>query len=180
MFVPALTFRANPAHNVTRPPNIFSSNISAKRLAIGDAAPMPLPLPESCDISTFGPNVLVELRDEWTPSGGTASFAKGSLVSIPATDLLPKDPGMPATYANAVALFTPTASSSLQSFHGTRNFLVVSTLDDVRGRLHIWGFDFATSVWSGKGEYAHADLPAKVEKGAPPQEVCFYLPLHFK
>ena len=64
---------------------------SAKHLAVGDGEPKPLPLPESCDISTFGPNVLVELRNEWTPAGASVTFPKGSLVAIPAADLLPAE-----------------------------------------------------------------------------------------
>ena len=47
---------------------------SEKHLAAGssmDAAlsPAKLAVPDSCDISTFGPNVLVELRDDWSPPG---------------------------------------------------------------------------------------------------------------
>ncbi len=76
--------------------------------------------------------VLVSLREDWTPAGGT-TFKQGSLVEMQLAEVV-KDPG----HLKPAVVFQPTAESFLQEAMTTRDQLVLTTLEHVKGRAAVY------------------------------------------
>jgi len=89
-------------------------------------------VPDDARIEFFGPQLLVQLRSDW-PAGGRI-FKAGSLL---ATDF----DGFRAGRRNFQVLFEPTERTALDAFASTRTHVVLSILDQVKGRLAEWRFD---------------------------------------
>ncbi len=77
--------------------------------------------------------VLVEVTEDWTPSAGGATFRQGSLLEL----LLPEVMKDPAHLKPAV-VFAPTAESFLQEVMTTRDQLMLTTLEHVKGRAAVY------------------------------------------
>ena len=88
-----------------------------------------VPIPDDADISTFGSDAMVTLRSEWAPPGAGKSFVAGTLLTLPMADVMAND------WSAARPLFEPTRAKSLQSTTTTKDFVVLSVLEDVR----TWG-----------------------------------------
>jgi prolyl oligopeptidase len=94
--------------------------------AAEDKAPfLEVPVPEDSSLGTFADQATIELRSEWAPPGCVDSetgaqkvFEAGSLLACPMVEV------MASNFKNAVALFEPSPTASLQSESGTKNFLV--------------------------------------------------------
>jgi prolyl oligopeptidase len=91
-----------------------------------------LALPPKSDLEGFvGNHLLVSLRQDWTTGGAT--FTAGSLVSLDA-DEVTKDPQR----LRATPIYVPGPSETLQNVLTTRDRIVVTSLNDVRGRATIY------------------------------------------
>ncbi|MFY8084928.1 MAG: prolyl oligopeptidase family serine peptidase [Rubrivivax sp.] len=89
-----------------------------------------VPKPEDAEVSFWRELALVSLRSPWTVDGRT--WPQGALLVCEAKDLLAGQPRL-------AALFTPTASRSLQGFQLTRSRVLLSVLDHVAGRVEeVW------------------------------------------
>jgi len=89
-----------------------------------------LPVPDDASLGTFGVAATVSLRSDWEVSGRT--FKAGSLLGLILDDCVHGD------FSRAQVLFEPTERKSLQAMVGTRNFLVLSVLHNVRTELRYW------------------------------------------
>ena len=85
--------------------------------------------PEDASVSFWYGRALIHLRSDWVVDGRT--WPRGSLLVTDGASLRAGRPQL-------AALFTPTASRSLDSFVTTRDTVVVSILDDVAGRVQEW------------------------------------------
>lgn len=86
-----------------------------------------LDLPEDASLlGIFKDRLILSLRSDWTPLDET--YGGGSLLAIDVDDLLQGSKAFDV-------LFEPTERTSLGTVSNTRNHLLVSTLDNVRGRL---------------------------------------------
>ena len=74
--------------------------------------------------------VIASLNEDWTPAGSPSKhFESGSLVSLDLAQLM-ADPAHP----KPSLIYLPGPREALQGVSSSKNVLLVSTLDNVRGR----------------------------------------------
>jgi prolyl oligopeptidase len=97
---------------------------------IDGPAPVELPLPEKSELRAFvDGQVVFRLAEDWN------GWRAGDLISFD-LEALKRDPAA----AKAVLVFRPAANQALEEVAATRDRLVVSLLEDVRGRLDVYAF----------------------------------------
>jgi prolyl oligopeptidase len=112
----------------------------AKRVAI----------PAKADLSDMvGGRVIAQLREDWTPPGSKKHFDGGSLVALDLAQLK-ADPAHP----KATLIYAPGPREALQGVSSSKDVLLVSTLDNVRGRTLIF-----TPAANGGWQRRAMDLP---------------------
>ena len=84
--------------------------------------------PADAQVSTFEDQLLLRLRSDWTVGGRT--YPAGALLT---TALKPFLDGK----RNFNVLFEPTERKSLAGWSGTKHYLIVNELDNVRNRLYV-------------------------------------------
>jgi prolyl oligopeptidase len=84
--------------------------------------------PDSANASVHRQWLLIELRDDWLVAG--KEYASGSLLAIDFEAFL-------AGNRNLDVLFAPTERSSLASWTGTKNHLLVNVLDNVKNVVKV-------------------------------------------
>jgi prolyl oligopeptidase len=105
-----------------------------------DKGPVKLNLPKKAFPSAIvDGRLLVSLREDWTPAPGRA-FKAGSLVSYDLAEWK-KDPNK----ALPSLVFAPNARQTLGGVATTRNKLIVTILDNVRGKA--FAYDYAGGSW---------------------------------
>lgn len=89
-----------------------------------------LPL-KSRPVALLKGRLIVALDEDWKPEPGGTNFAAGSLVAL---DLVAfkKDP----MHLKPAAVFTPSSTEFLQNVQATRNYLLLTTLQNVQGRVY--------------------------------------------
>lgn len=109
-----------------------SSFFQKTYLVVGpDLQPQPLRLPKTSEVVGYiAGQLLVRLTEDW--SRNKHSYRAGSLLA------LPLNKGMLKT---AVVLFEPSDTQALESVETTKNHIVLSLLDEVKGRLAVWRYD---------------------------------------
>jgi prolyl oligopeptidase len=89
-----------------------------------------IPKPDDAELAFWREWALVSLRSPWTVDGRI--WPTGALLVCSASSLLEGKPSLSA-------LFTPTATRSLQGFQLTQSRLLLSVLDNVAGRVEeVW------------------------------------------
>lgn len=83
--------------------------------------------PADALVGTFGEQLLLRLRSDWTVNGKT--FAAGSYLAADFNRYLDGE-------RDLAALFTPTERKSLASVSSTKNYLILTELDNVRNQVH--------------------------------------------
>jgi len=102
-------------------------------------------VPDDAQIGFFGTQLLVQLREDWNT--GAAVYKAGSLL---ATDMAAFQAGK----RDFTVLFAPTERTALETYITTRNTVVLSILDNVKGRLVEWSY--APGQWSRRAVAAPA------------------------
>ncbi len=97
-----------------------------------DGEPVKVDKPDSANAGMHREWLLLELRDEWQVGGKT--HPGGSLLACRLDAFL-------AGERTFDVLFTPTERTSLSGWSGTRNHLLVTTLDNVVSRVAVWTHD---------------------------------------
>mmetsp|Transcript_47741 Transcript_47741/g.88926 ORF Transcript_47741/g.88926 Transcript_47741/m.88926 type:complete len:820 (+) Transcript_47741:9-2468(+) len=123
----------------------------------------PVPVPDDASLSTFADQATIELRSDWAVeavgkdgSKTTVTYVAGTLLACPMAGVMAGD------FSEATVLFEPSATASLQSSSGTKNFLVLKVLDDVKAKLVVWRYQ-------GEGKWATSNATsssATEESGA--------------
>ena len=90
---------------------------------------VPIDKPDDAKLDFWRDRVLLELRSDWTVGGKT--WPRGSLLVADAAAYL-------AGKRELTALFTPTATQSLDSYSTTRRTVLVNVLDNVASQLQEW------------------------------------------
>jgi len=85
--------------------------------------------PEDAKLAFWREYLLLELRSDWTVAGRT--WPRGALLVTPAAAFLKGE-------RQFTALFTPSATRSLEDYTATRSRLVLNVLDNVASRLEEW------------------------------------------
>ncbi len=104
-----------------------------------------LEIPEDADLrGVFKEQMLVSLRTDWTVGGKT--YPQDALLSISVENFM-------AGGRDFDILFTPEERIALNGVNNTQNFLLVTTMDNVAGRLYKYSFN------GGKWSHEEVKLP---------------------
>jgi prolyl oligopeptidase len=107
-----------------------------------------LGLPEKASIlELFDGQLIVKLEQDW--QAGNVKVAQGSVVAIDLTQATAKPEALQPTL-----VFAPNARQSVEQVSGTKNALIVTTLDNVRGRATLY-----TRAHDGSWKAATMQLP---------------------
>jgi prolyl oligopeptidase len=87
--------------------------------------------------------LLVSIDEDWTPTGSTQTYAKGSELSLDlkATE---KDP----IHLKPAVIFAPTATEFEEGLATSKNHLLMTTLDNVQGRAYV--YTYTDKKWTRK------------------------------
>jgi len=95
-----------------------------------------VPVPKDAQIGTFADQLLITLRSPWL------GYAAGSLLACPVRAFMAAAPTADvARQSMMTELFIPTESCSLEATTETRNYVILSALDDVVTELRFWKYD---------------------------------------
>jgi len=81
--------------------------------------------PADAEVQTFGKHLLLRLRSDWTVGGQT--YPSGSLLAADFDDYLKGE-------RKLTAIFEPSETRSLEDVSATKNYLLITELDNVRSR----------------------------------------------
>lgn len=96
-----------------------------------------LALPGKIDISDLlDGQLIITLNEDWKPEGSATRYVQGSVVSIDLAAAT-KDP----QHLKPQVVFAPTATEFEQSVSSTKNYLLLTTLDNVQGRVYSYAFN---------------------------------------
>lgn len=109
---------------ITRGTTFFTNEVYVRQ---GDAW-VKLDKPEDADVGTYGKNIMVTLRTDWTVGGKT--YKAGSLLLEPFDAYLKGE-------RNFEVLFEPTERRSLEATGSTKNYLVLTELENVLCRPYL-------------------------------------------
>ncbi len=98
-----------------------------------------LAVPSKADVGFFSSQIIVTPRENWTI--GDKTYVAGSVLAM---DYAAFQKGE----RNFNVLFQPTASTSFQGIATTKNFLLINTLEHVKGGLNEW--KFADGKWTSR------------------------------
>ena len=91
-----------------------------------------LNLPKKASVvELFDGQLIIKLDEDWSADG--AQFAQGTLVSVDLAQAIAKPDALRPT-----VVFAPNARQAVEEVSGTRSGLVVTTLDNVRGRAAVF------------------------------------------
>jgi prolyl oligopeptidase len=97
---------------------------------------LPIDKPADAKLAFWREHLLLELRSDWTVGGKT--WPRGALLVANAAGYLKGE-------RQFTALFTPSATRSLEDYTATRSRLVLNVLDNVASRLEEW--QLQSSTW---------------------------------
>jgi prolyl oligopeptidase len=114
-------------------PVIFHSldTFTSETYVLGPKGVRRIAIPQKAGLSDMvDGRVIVSLREDWTPPGSTRSFPSGSIVSLDLAQLK-ADPAHP----KPTLVYAPGPREAFDGTSSTKNVLMVSILDNVRGRV---------------------------------------------
>lgn len=94
-----------------------------------------LPIQEDADFNLLGELIIISLRSDWKV--GNKTFKQGALVVTTMDKLLADGPE--ACEFNV--LFDPTDRTAYEYFTATKNYLILSTMDNVKAKLEFFKID---------------------------------------
>jgi len=98
-------------------------------------------VPDDANVGTFSDQLVISLRSAWL------GHEAGSLLAAPVAAFM-KAADDAARGPLLSVLFAPTETCSLLSSSETKNYLIVSALEDVVGELRFWRYDRPSAGWS--------------------------------
>lgn len=107
---------------------------ASHELAVGGGAFATVAVPDDATVSTFSDQLIISLRSSWL------GHAAGSLLSADCSAFMRAADDM-ARSELLLVLFAPTETCSLLSSSETKNYLIVSALEDVVGALRFWRYE---------------------------------------
>jgi prolyl oligopeptidase len=121
--------------------NLFESEVSL--LAAGGTKRIGLPGKAEVNDLLNG-RIIVTLNEDWQPEGGDTKFVQGSILSLD-LDAVNKDP----LHLKPSVVFAPTSIEFAQQVATTRNYLLLTTLQNVQGRVYAYTLG-AKGDWTRK------------------------------
>ncbi len=77
--------------------------------------------------------MLIEVRQDWTPTPGGRTFKQGSLLSVSIADVM-SDPA----HLKPTVVFEPTSDEFLEGLSSTRSHVIITTLKHVLGQAYVY------------------------------------------
>ena len=102
---------------------------TSRQFLLQDEKVVAVDKPDDAQLAFWRERVLIELRSDWSVAGKT--WPQGSLLVADAMAYLQGD-------RELTALFTPTATRSLEAYSATRSTVLLNVLDNVASRLEEW------------------------------------------
>jgi prolyl oligopeptidase len=94
-----------------------------------------LNIQEDADMSFLGNLMLISLRSDWTPAvDGGKTYKKGSLIYTNVDEFLDKG----SAGVEYHVLFEPTDRTAYEYYTATKNYLILSTMDNVKSKLDFY------------------------------------------
>ena len=122
----------------------------SKNFVIGPKGHRRIGIPEKAQlVDMVDGRVIIQTQEEWKPAGAAQAFPAGSLLSVDLAALR-ADPA----HLKPTLIYTPGPREALQGASAARDVLLVSILDNVRGRM----LAFTPSA-GGKWTRSSLDLP---------------------
>ena len=87
---------------------------------------------DDADINFLGNLIIISLRSDWTPRDTT--FKSGSVIYCPLDKFLTEG----STAVEYEILFQPTERTAYEYFSCTKNYLILSTMDNVKSKLQFF------------------------------------------
>jgi prolyl oligopeptidase len=100
---------------------------------VGPSAFQELQIPEDSEIDFVGNLLMVTLRSDWSPEPGK-NFIRGSIVNVNAHKFLKYGPADRIYHV----LFQPSRRVACENYAVTKNFVILSLLDNLRSRLEFY------------------------------------------
>jgi prolyl oligopeptidase len=113
---------------LVRAVNFFETEVSL--LTAGGPKRIALPGKSSLDSLLKG-QMIVTINEDWKPEADGPKLVKGSVVALD-LEAVKKDP----LHLKPVVVFAPTATEFVQHVSTTRNHLLLTTLENVQGRIY--------------------------------------------
>ena len=130
---------------VQRSVNFFENEVSL----LTSAGARRIGLPGKSEINgLLSGQFIVTLNEDWKPDAGGAKLVQGSVVSLD-LEAMKKDP----LHLKPVVVFAPTATEFAQRVATTKNHLILTTLENVQGRVYTYSpgaKGTATRTWTRK------------------------------
>lgn len=95
---------------------------------------VPLDVQDDANISFLGKLLVITLRSDWEPVAGGPEYKKGSVIYTDAETFLEKG-RMACEYT---ILFEPTERTAYEYYSVTKNYLILSTMDNVKSKLQFY------------------------------------------
>ena len=119
----------------------------SKTFLIGAKGNRRVAIPEKSQlVDMVDGRVIIQTQEEWKPKGAEKAFPAGSLLSVNLVDLRANPASLKPTL-----IYTPGPREALQGAVAAKDVLLVSTLDNVRGRM-------LTFRPAADGTWARSDL----------------------
>jgi prolyl oligopeptidase len=93
-----------------------------------------LDVQEDADIGFLGQLMLITLRSDWEPVSGGELYRKGSVLYVDADTFLT----MGCAACEYQALFAPTERTAFEHYSVTKNYLILSTMNNVKSKLDFY------------------------------------------
>ncbi len=117
--------RGQTHHIIQRAPTFFTNEVRLLR----NGAWQLVDKPDDAEVGLFGDHLTINLRKPWTTGG--KDWPAGSLLIAEAEPFLDGERSLQA-------IFTPDERRSLGGTSSTRNYMLVTELDNVRTRIYAW------------------------------------------
>ena len=118
-----------------------------------------LDIPEDAEIDYLGNLLFVILRSDWTPKEDGVTYKRGSVIYCP-LEAFWKDGKAAVDYQ---ILFEPTERTAYEYFTCTKNYLILSTMENVKSKLTFYKTD--------------GNSLTKVQEGSPAIRACSVRPM---
>lgn len=131
---------------VQRPLDTFR----AETYILGAKGAQRVAIPAKADLSDLvAGRVILQIREDWTPPGGSTAYPAGALLALDLAELK-ADPAHPKPRL----IYAPGPREALEGVSSSRDVLLVSILDNVRGRTLMF-----TPAAKGGWKRSAIDLP---------------------
>lgn len=138
-------------HEIIRKPSFFASETLVQ---MADGRWQRVPAPDDARISLHREWIFIHLRSPWTVAGTT--YPSGALVAGRFADFM-------AGRQELSLIFAPTATRALESFHPTKNHVLLNVIEDVSSHLLVatpGGAGWSSAPLPGVAPLSHASATA--------------------